>query len=516
MNNGTSSQAPQGPQPHPLQGLIKPDQVSKLPNLSDIQKVTYTQGVTKLWETLQSNKPDTGEYQAAHKRLGEVSANIRTSVRKWQLEQQGQGSQGAQQNGGGRPTSQGQQVQQGGPSQQMPQVQQGRGQASANEQFSTKVLQAVQNLQIIIPPQYQAQGPEKAQGYLREARTKYAQSLQKIEIATLKLQELQNHAEQRQSQGKQFSPEEAQNFNQMRAKYQQQSHDGREFLGKFKSQQDSFRAQQVQNQSGLNGAQAPAINTDSGPHNIPQIPGGTGTQASQQQMGSEQQGQLPNMNPALEAARIQAQMAGRPSMSPSSNGQPPVRQLPPSQAQMPPLGNQGQQQIPNPPPHINTSVGPPQQTQSPPNIQPTSVPLGPPHPLSHQDAVAHAARTYSQPNLQQTTPQSSTHAHPQMGSRDMQNNNIKMPIPKNLSVSQPQPVSMGPARPTLSGGPSNGAMAPMGQPAIQKHPAYVLEGEGERVLSKKKLEELVRQVTGGGESEEGEGLTAEVEEVSQA
>jgi transcription initiation factor TFIID subunit 12 len=58
----------------------------------------------------------------------------------------------------------------------------------------------------------------------------------------------------------------------------------------------------------------------------------------------------------------------------------------------------------------------------------------------------------------------------------------------------------------------------MGQPAIQRHPGYVLEGEGERVLSKKKLEELVRQVTGGtgGEGDEGESLTAEVEEVSSA
>lgn len=58
-------------------------------------------------------------------------------------------------------------------------------------------------------------------------------------------------------------------------------------------------------------------------------------------------------------------------------------------------------------------------------------------------------------------------------------------------------------------------MGPIGQPAIQRHPGYVLEGEGERVLSKKKLEELVRQVTGGTgvEGEEGEGLTADVEEV---
>jgi transcription initiation factor TFIID subunit 12 len=52
----------------------------------------------------------------------------------------------------------------------------------------------------------------------------------------------------------------------------------------------------------------------------------------------------------------------------------------------------------------------------------------------------------------------------------------------------------------------------MGQPAIQKHPGYVLEGEGQRVLSKKMLDILVRQVTGGGE---GEMLTPDAEEVSQ-
>lgn len=85
-----------------------------------------------------------------------------------------------------------------------------------------------------------------------------------------------------------------------------------------------------------------------------------------------------------------------------------------------------------------------------------------------------------------------------------------MAIPKNLNVPPPEPVSMGPARPTLSGGPSHGAMGMMGQPAIQKHPGYVLEGEGQRVLSKKMLDTLVRQVTGGGE---GEGLTPDAEEV---
>jgi transcription initiation factor TFIID subunit 12 len=36
----------------------------------------------------------------------------------------------------------------------------------------------------------------------------------------------------------------------------------------------------------------------------------------------------------------------------------------------------------------------------------------------------------------------------------------------------------------------------MQQPSIQRAPPYVLEGEGDHVLSKRKLDELVRQVTG--------------------
>jgi len=53
----------------------------------------------------------------------------------------------------------------------------------------------------------------------------------------------------------------------------------------------------------------------------------------------------------------------------------------------------------------------------------------------------------------------------------------------------------------------------MGQPAIVKPPPFQLEGaEGGGVLSKKKLDELVRQVTGGGEGLGGESLTPEVEE----
>lgn len=53
----------------------------------------------------------------------------------------------------------------------------------------------------------------------------------------------------------------------------------------------------------------------------------------------------------------------------------------------------------------------------------------------------------------------------------------------------------------------------MNQPALSKTPAYQLDGEGERILNKKKLDELVRQVCGGtAEGQEGNMLTPEVEE----
>jgi transcription initiation factor TFIID subunit 12 len=147
---------------------------------------------------------------------------------------------------------------------------------------------------------------------------------------------------------------------------------------------------------------------------------------------------------------------------------------------------------------------------------------GPPRPLSHQAAISQAAQTYTNPTPQQQNTMNqqaqaqANQAHPQgylaNRSTEASARNINMAIPKNLNISTPEPVSMPASRPSLSGGPSHSAIGMMGQPAIQKHPGYVLEGEGQRVLSKKMLDILVRQVTGGGE---GEMLTPDAEEVSQ-
>jgi hypothetical protein len=97
----------------------------------------------------------------------------------------------------------------------------------------------------------------------------------------------------------------------------------------------------------------------------------------------------------------------------------------------------------------------------------------------------------------------------------------KLQIPKVLpekATQVPTPVqNMGgiqPGRPSYTGG-TGIAGGVMGQPALPKIPAYQLEGDGTQVLNKKKLDELVRQVSGGtAEGQEGDLLTPDVEEVS--
>jgi transcription initiation factor TFIID subunit 12 len=111
------------------------------------------------------------------------------------------------------------------------------------------------------------------------------------------------------------------------------------------------------------------------------------------------------------------------------------------------------------------------------------------------------------------------HAHPTQSQQTIQS---KMPIPKHLperATAVPQGVTVGggvnTGRPTMSqGGGTLGGV--MNQPAVPRIPAYSHEAEGDHVLSKKKLDELVRQVCGGAaEGQEGNLLTPEVEEVSK-
>ncbi|KAK9324164.1 transcription initiation factor TFIID subunit A-domain-containing protein [Lipomyces orientalis] len=71
----------------------------------------------------------------------------------------------------------------------------------------------------------------------------------------------------------------------------------------------------------------------------------------------------------------------------------------------------------------------------------------------------------------------------------------QMPIPTTLSIKQPTPAAVKPARPSLTGG--HAASSPvMTSPAIMKPPSFELNGGAARVLSKRKLSELVKDMIG--------------------
>lgn len=113
------------------------------------------------------------------------------------------------------------------------------------------------------------------------------------------------------------------------------------------------------------------------------------------------------------------------------------------------------------------------------------------------------------------------HAHPN-STQPQATFTQKLPIPKHLPEKaalppQPVPTNLGgvtPGRPTYTqGGGTPGGV--MGQPVLPKIAAVQMEGEGERVMNRKKLDDLVRQVCGGqAEGQEGSNaLTPDVEEV---
>ncbi len=511
--NGNNPQNQQGTSQPQQVTLIRADQVHKLPHLPEDQKIQIEQRVRQLWDDLQNRQPGSPEYQQLHNRLVGLSQSLKEGLNRWRATQSGQQQQSQQQGG----VNQAQAVTQHNASAIQSQVQtegssaQGGAPPQNTQSMPPQMIQHIQNFPFIVPPNVLASGQPQSDEWLRQIRLKYAKALQMTEVASTRLKDLTALAAQRNREGRSFSQEEMQTYQVQKTRLLTTLQENRDFLGKFRKQQEALRAQQNQQQatgSGTGPGQSDSTHATQASH---QSPLATGQQPNQQHMPPGQ-GAPHTVNSAIDAARNQANATGHSSMSPSNAGPQHLGQVPTSQ---PGNAAQGQPQLPQPPLNINTSSGAQQQTNSPQTAQPTSTIQGPPRPLSHQMAMAQAARSYSNPNFQQSTPQSAgLHSHPQIGNVEQSNNNVKMRIPKNLNIPEPQPVAMGPARPTMSGGPSNGAMGMMGQPAIPKHPGYVLEGEGERVLSKKKLDELVRQVTGGGEGLGGEGLTAEVEEVS--
>ncbi|KAI9815159.1 MAG: Transcription initiation factor TFIID subunit 12 [Thelocarpon impressellum] len=562
MNNANAPR-PQGA-PGQVQ-LIRPEMVRSLPHLEPQQKAQYESGIRSLYASIQNSPADSAEHQQAQARLLEITNNIRNSLTRWkhQQQQQAQQAQQGQQGQQGQPLPQ-QQPQQAGvaPAQQgnhpsagqaagmRPQAAGPQGQpaqAGAQQQVAwpSGIAGHVQAFPFTLPPTIPAGSPE-SEKWLAEAKQRYGDALHKQEQAKGRILAMQGSLNSRQQAGKPLTDQEKIEFNQRKTGFARVHAEQKRFLESFRQQQADYKTQAQAGQTGGAGGQAaaaaaavqtgnpPAANAASrGPQQAaaaaqrppqpPQAPGpgpgpGPGQASMTQQNASapgQQKSQTPQNppNPAVDAARAQAAAAARGSASPSTGGQAasghgqagatsqatPHSQAAPSQRPQAETFTQAQAAAP-------AAAGSPQTTQP-----QSATTAGPPHPLSHEDAIARAARTHfgRLPTSNPTSPRypgAAGATNPTPTPREI--NTTKMPIPKNLNITPLQQVSLGAARPSYTGG-ASGGNAMMGQPAVQKMPGYVLEGEGERVLSKKKLDELVRQVTGGGE---GEGLTAEVEE----
>lgn len=481
MSQGGASQAGSGYPPD----MIRPERIASIPMLSAENKTKFTEGLTKLWAALEANPPGSETHTKATARIKEVSRDIMRQVANWKATQGQQQRPQPQSQQSQQLANQQQQQQQQSQSQPQPQPQPTQGQQHApqqHQQQNTQHPQQQQQQQSLPQPQQLSQAQQQAafplgqqaktflngfkvfpptnivpntpeyENYKRRIMSSLTQLVTMQETSVTRFQQFHEKIQAIEGGGVTPPPEMIQGRDAARMGVQN-----------AKSKIDTVRNENEKHR--LAWAEKSKPPQQNNPHPQPQQP--------QQQNPSPYNQQHAAVN-----------NSGQP-ISPAIN----------------------YQQNHNVPMHPGQPIARPPGQQQPYQSPATQ---GPPQPLSHSDAINQAQRSYSQ-NQGQGTPTPTSGGQPFNHNQNAALNvgNPKFPIPKQLPASQTTPVPLGPARPTF-GGPSNGAPGMMGQPAVQKTPHFILEGEGDRVLSKKKLDELVRQVTGGGE---GDGLTPDVEEV---
>jgi transcription initiation factor TFIID subunit 12 len=531
MNNGgAQGQPPQG-QPSGAQGqqrkppfpMYKPEQMRTLPDIfSASEKEKWEQGLKSLWGQIEKFPADTTAHQEAKRKLFEFSRTLFTKLqahRQGQLGQQGQQGQG-QQGAVARPASQGQpQAQEGDPMSANPNnAQQGNQQRPP---IPAKILEHIHSFPYTVPAQIQPNTPEAAK-WIQEAKSRYVKGLMAMDAATTRIATYDAMYQKRNEEGRPLNAEEEKEYRDKKEQCAKQHSEAKQFVEGFRRQQQMQQHQARQSGTG----QQDNVPGGNGTGSATQTPVRGPMSATQTQNPALQNTQT--VNAAIQAARNQQMGEGRPNMPQNGQGQlqnpnaPSHQNVPQHQggqvqtikqeAGVPQINTQMQgRPMPNNSPQ--SAIPQSAQSQGPPQSAVSQVPRA----LTHPQALQTAARTYSSGQTSGTpNVMGHSHTHPS-APRETQNViTNKMPIPKHLperATLTPQPIQMPASRPTLTGGPSygNGVLS---QPVLHKTPGYSMEGEGDRVLNKKKLDELVRQVTGGGDGLGGEEtLTPEVESV---
>ncbi|OTA92422.1 hypothetical protein M434DRAFT_74617 [Hypoxylon sp. CO27-5] len=567
MNQPPPTQLAQGQQ---QVRLLRPEQMRTINYLTAEEKQKYEEGLRQLYHKMEQNSQDSQEYQQARHKVAEFSRMVINKIKTLQARShaasQGQSTQNRMaaataQNVASRPQGPVPNTSAMNPSSSNPNVAPAGTQAP--NAMPKQIVDHMSRLPwgLLRPP---AQLPtEQANKWLNEMRQRYARYLIQMENIKNRSQKVDAVIKERQEKG-QLSPDDLKKLNDQKAVDSKAYSDAQRFVESVRQQ---LKAAQDRNQGpNAQGArpqsmQSQNVNAPASSHPMqaatasvnaamdvaknqqltgsrPPVPTGQPQPPPQSQPQQPQQQQHPG-TPATPAT---------PSMGVQQHPQQPQVQSHPVPPPQPQIKNEPTNNIPHPPP-VNTalaaaaassahvpSAGTP--TQGSARVQtPQSAgqqAASQVRPLTHAAAVNRAnssTNINSQPNSSSggiaSTPGSSglvsnanhtghPHAHPQSNTPAL---NPKMPINKTLppkATETPQPVSTGggngAGRPTMGGGGAVGGGV-MGQPVIQKMPVPQFDADGEHVLSKKKLDEFVRQVCGGGSpGADGNYLTPDVEE----
>lgn len=532
MNNPGAPQGGQRPPSNdPTARFVKAQHIRSLTNVPEATKAKWISAIGNFTSIVANNSPDSQPYKEAianwtqMTKLAVESSKAAKNSQNSGPQVGGQSQQPGQQQAQAQAQAQGQaKVQQGAP--QMNQT----NQYQRPPAWPAPILKHVEETTLYPPPGI-SMGTPTYETWLAGQKEKYSMLLWTQEMHKASTSKISTALKSLKEKGQELPP-------QMLAEGKKSS----EQFSMAKQKVEQFRAEQLKNkastqnnmqqQQDQNRSAPPSATMPQQPFNL-KLPG-----HPNQPSNNQGQGQQTGMNPSVEAARNAAANANRHSMSPTQQHTLQMGQAPTSFASTQHQGNNniGQhgahQQHP-------MSAGATQQHRPSLNIQQpmNAIPHqqnaqggnnGPPQPLSHNQAVARAQGSYSQQQTpHNTAPNTLGQTHggysnqgqgQQTPNREHSNAASTIPkiskeLPRHL-YAPPPAVTFPPARPTMSG-PNNGVGGMMGQPAIVKPPAFQLDGDqASGVLSKKKLDELVRQVTGGGEAMNRETLTPEVEEVS--
>ncbi|KAK7707556.1 Transcription initiation factor TFIID subunit 12 [Diaporthe eres] len=574
---GPGSNANPGSQPNAAAGIrmFRPEQMRNISQLSPEEKVRYENGLRQLWTALSAAGPGSPQQREAQKKIIDFSHQLINKMKQRIPGTQAQQNQNAQagnsQNQGAAdpaaPASAASQPSQtastAGPASTPAQSQsqpQSQGQPQRPGSSNIHIQQHLDAMSWIPPPEIVEQGSEIAAKWSAAQKEKYQRAMMQMQSTTERLKSNETLAKSLQQKGAAMTPEEQKNLQNIQSQkpavikaYQ----DAKRFVEEFRKGQAERRAANQSSNSQARPQSNGGVNANANP---PPRPGPSPQQPSQPNAAVEQQavaattgsganGQTGQQQPQPQAQPPKATSSAAPQPSPV-----PTTQAAPGPASQPIKVEPGTQQHPHPPP-VNTAIasaaatglpsaGTPTQVRTPQTA--TSI-TGAPRSLSHQAALSLANQRGSQTGTipgsapQQSTPQGPggtplsapgvmgtvvppaaghPHAHPQTQQPQPLTQNSKLPIPKQLpekAAAPPQPVSLSaggvtPGRPTYTGG-GGIAGGVMGNPVLPKLPVVQMEGEGERVLNRKKLDDLVRQVCGGqAEGQEGNVLTPDVEE----